>query len=44
MSHCKKLIRAAGILHQENAEFKMEAEPADNLVDEVNDYLRGRLR
>ncbi len=42
MSHCKKLIRAAGILHKDDAEFKMEAEPADNLVDEVNDYLRGR--
>lgn len=44
MSHCKKLIRAAGILHKDDAEFKMEAEPADNLVDEVNDYLRGRSR
>lgn len=42
MSHCKKLIRAAGILHRDDAEFKMEAEPADNLVDEVNAYLRGR--
>lgn len=44
MSHCKKLIRAAGILHKEDAEFKMEAEPADNLVDEVNEYLRGRSK
>lgn len=44
MSHCKKLIRAAGILHKDDAEFKMEAEPADNLVDEVNDYLRGRSK
>lgn len=42
MSHCKKLIKAAGILHKDDAEFKMEAEPADNLVDEVNNYLRGR--
>lgn len=44
MSHCKKLIRAAGILHKDDAEFKMVAEPADNLVDEVNEYLRGRSR
>jgi RimJ/RimL family protein N-acetyltransferase len=42
MSHCKKLIRAAAILHKDGSEFNMEAEPADNLVDEVNDYLRHR--
>jgi RimJ/RimL family protein N-acetyltransferase len=42
MSHCKKLIRAAAILHKDEADFKMEAEPADNLVDEVNEYLRHR--
>lgn len=41
-SHCKKLIKAAAILHKNDAEFKMEAEPAPILADEVNTYLLNR--
>lgn len=41
-SHCKKLIKAAAILHKNDAEFKMEAEPAPILADEVNSYLLNR--
>lgn len=41
-SHCRKLIRAAGILHRDDAEFKMEALPSDLVVDEVNAYLKHR--
>ncbi|MES2131777.1 MAG: GNAT family N-acetyltransferase [Bacteroidota bacterium] len=41
-SHCKKLIKAAAILHKNDADFKMDAEPAPILADEVNTYLLNR--
>ena len=41
-THCKKLIKAAGILHKNDADFKMDAEPAPILADEVNTYLLNR--
>lgn len=38
-SHCRKLIRAAAILHKDDAEFKVSGAPSPTQVDEINQHI-----
>lgn len=37
--HCKKLIKAAGILHKNSSEFKLYGKPNALQIDEINQYI-----
>lgn len=37
--HCKKLIRAAEIMHRGNAAFQLSGEPSPIQADEINAYI-----
>lgn len=41
-SHCRKLIRAAGILHRDDAEFKVSGMALSTQVDEINQHILSR--
>lgn len=39
-THCHRLIKAAGILHKDDADFKIFGEPIDTQAEQINQYLR----
>ncbi len=38
--HCRKFIKAASILHKDDADFKIFGEPNEKQADQINQYLK----